>query len=68
MKKAVLKNFAVFTRKRLCWSVFQVFFCEYGEALKNTYYEEHLRTAASGALVQNGLKGLCIGLISLLSN
>ena len=34
-KNAVLKNFAIFTRKHLC------------EIFKNTYFEKHLRTAAS---------------------
>ena len=65
MKTAVLKNFAIFTGKYLCWSLFlitfqalvlqsykkeiptQVFSCEYCETFKNTYFEEHLRTAAS---------------------
>ena len=54
VKKAVLKNFAIFAGKHLCWSLFlkrdsrQVFSCEYCEILKNTYFEKHLRTAASG--------------------
>ena len=62
IKKAFLKNFAIFTGKHLCWSLFlmklQVFrlvtlfkrdsnigVCE---ILKNTCFEEHLLTAASG--------------------
>ena len=57
IKKAVLKCFAIFTGKHLCWSLLviklqrltpaQVFPCEYCENFKNTYFEEHLRTAAS---------------------
>ena len=55
-KKAILKNFAVITGKHLCCSLFllkrdtpaQVFSFEYCEIFKNTYFEEHLRTAASG--------------------
>ena len=63
IKKAVLKNFAIFTGKHLCRSLFfiklqalqlyqketptQVFFCEYCEIFKNTYFEKHLRTTAS---------------------
>ena len=64
-KKGVFKNFANFTGKHLCWSLFleklQVFrsaillerdsntgfSCEIYEIFKNTYFEEHLRTAAS---------------------
>ena len=54
LKKAILKTFAVFTGKHLCWGFLlrpatQVFFsCEYYEIFKNTYFEEHLPTAASG--------------------
>ena len=29
------------------WTPTQVFSCEYCEILKNTYFEEHLQTAAS---------------------
>ena len=59
-KKAVLKNFAIFTGKHLCWGLFikklQTFrpatllkrdFCEYSEIFKNNYFEENLRTAVS---------------------
>ena len=63
IKKTVLKNFAIFTRKHLCWSLFlnnvaglrpatllkkrfqQM--CFPMNFLKNTYFEEHLRTVAS---------------------
>ena len=62
--KAALKNFAVFTGKHLCWSLFlikfiyqkesptQMFFCEYCKIFKNTYFEEHLQTDASVAQVK----------------
>ena len=57
-KKTVLKNFAVFTGKHLCWILFSikvenVQVCnfvrsyKYCEIFKNTYFEKHLRTAAS---------------------
>ena len=58
-KKAVLKNFAIFTGKHLCWIVFflikvqisetprQLFPCEYCEIFTKTYLQEHLRTTAS---------------------
>ena len=29
----------------------QVFFCEYWEIFKNTYFEEHLWTAVSGSMM-----------------
>ena len=48
-KKAVLKDFAIFTGKHLCRSIFlikrQVFSCEYWDNFKNI--EENLRMAAS---------------------
>ena len=65
-KKSVLKNFAMLTGKQLCWSLFfnkvagfrnrwetptQVFSCECTKIIKNTYFEEHLQTAASDALL-----------------
>ena len=58
----MLKNFAIFTGKHLSRSRFllkllafayekdtpaQVFFCEYCEVIKNTYFEKHLRITAS---------------------
>ena len=59
-KKAVFRNFAIFTRKHLCWSLFswpttlskrdyikQVFSCKYCKIFKNIYFEEHPPTAAS---------------------
>ena len=48
-KKCVLKNFAKFTGKHLCQSLFfkketlaQVFSCEFGKIFKNTFSTEHL--------------------------
>ena len=53
-KKGVLKNFAKFTGKHLCQSLFfkknfikketlaQVFSCEFCEIFKNTFFTEHL--------------------------
>ena len=40
MKKAGLKNFAIFTGKHFCWSL-------------NTYFEEYLQITASGMLLYN---------------
>ena len=57
VRKPVLKNFAAFKEKNLCWpsalqlcwkeTPSQVFSCEYCEILRNTYFEKHLRMAAS---------------------
>ena len=51
VKNGVLKNFANFTGKHLCWSLFNkvagLFSCEICEIFKNTYLEEHLRRTAS---------------------
>ena len=61
IKRPVLKNFAIFTRKNLRWSFLrpsgmniyqkeaptQVLFCEYCEIIKNTYFEKHQRATAS---------------------
>ena len=55
-KIAVLKSFAIFTGRHLCWgsqektcveTPKQVFFCECCKIFKNTYFEEKLRTFAS---------------------
>ena len=46
-KKAILKNFAIFTGKQLCWSMFWFFSREYCETFQNTYFEKHLPIAAS---------------------
>ena len=41
IKKAVLTNFAIFTGKHLKP-------CNYCEIFKNSYFEKHVQTAASG--------------------
>ena len=57
-KKAVFRNFAIFTEKHECQSLLlikfyeketltQVFSCEYCELSKNTYFEERLQMTAS---------------------
>ena len=53
-EKSVLKKFAIFTGKHLCWRLFfhketptQVISCKYCEIFKNIYCKKHLRTAAS---------------------
>ena len=55
IKKGVLKNFANFTGKHMCWILFkvcnfikkgtpaQVISCKFCEIFKNTYFEEHLK-------------------------
>ena len=63
MKKSVLKNFAVFLGKLLAWIFIkketptQVFFYEYCEVFKNTYFEEHFLTAGSDFSKQ--IQGSC---------
>ena len=44
-KKADLKNFAIFTGKDLCWSLFS---CKYCIIFKKTYFEKHLQTTVYG--------------------
>ena len=57
LKKGVLKNFANFAGKHMCWSLLQacnfskktetlVFSCEIWEIFKNIYFEENLRKTA----------------------
>ena len=55
-EKVVLRNFAKFTGKHLCQSLFfnnvaetlaQVFSCEFCEISKNTFFKEHIRKTAS---------------------
>ena len=60
-KKGILRNFTIFTGKNLCWSLFliklpvwspqetpiQMFSSKYCEIFKNSYFKEHLQTAAS---------------------
>ena len=43
-EKTVFKIFAIFTGKHLSWILFNLGSCK---IFKNTYLEEHLRTAAS---------------------
>ena len=61
VRKGVLRNFAKFTGKNLCQSLFfnkvpgfikretlaQVFSCQFCEISKNTFFREHLRVTAS---------------------
>ena len=52
MKRAVLKNFATFTGKYLRWGLFLTKLqtsSKYCKIFKNSYFEEHLRTAPSVA-------------------
>ena len=56
-KKDALKNLAKFTGKHLCQSLFfkketlaQVFFCEFCEIFKNTFFTEYLLATASVVL------------------
>ena len=37
-----LKNLAIFTGKNLCWSILNVFSCEYCEIFKNSFFKKHL--------------------------
>ena len=53
IKTDILKNFAKFTGKHPCQSLFfnkmappQVFSCEFSEIFKNTLFTEHLRATA----------------------
>ena len=52
MKKAFLKNFAIFKEKNLCWSLFFIKLFQYrcfpvniAKFFKSNHFEEHLRTA-----------------------
>ena len=49
LKKGVVKNFAKFTEKYLCWSLTHRFSCEFCEIFKNNFFTEHLNV-----LLQNG--------------
>ena len=54
-KTAVLKNFTIITGKLQnynCITLTQVLSSEYCQIFKNTYFEEHLLTAASDFLKQ----------------
>ena len=67
IKKVVLKNFAIFTEKYLCWSLFfssikkktptQMFYC--CEIFKKAYYEEHLCAVASELTLQTDCLEFC---------
>ena len=50
MKKTVLKKIAIFTGKKPTPT--QVFYCDYCEIVKNTYFEKHLLAAGSDFLKQ----------------
>ena len=77
-KKGVLKNFTIFAGNYLCWSLFKkvyyketptkVFYCEYCEIFKSTYFEEHLRAAASGGLRLNKRKNFLIEFVYFYSH
>ena len=67
-KKGVFKNFAKFTEKNLCWSLFFnkalglqlqccacVFFCEFWEFFKNTFFREAFWTIASEIRIRKHL-------------
>ena len=58
-KYGILKNFAIFVGKHLCWNISLInlqvkllqhryFFCEFCNILKNTCFVEHLQITASG--------------------
>ena len=74
----VLKHFAIFTRKHLCWSYFLIkslkrdsnidVFLEYCKIFKNPYFEELLRTAASVLLIIKLVIVLGICLLFLMKN
>ena len=62
IKKDVLENFALFTEKHLCWNLFLIklqtwwsesVFLWILQNFKNTYFEEHLRTAASRSYIKS---------------
>ena len=77
LRKGVLRNFAKFTGKHLCQSLFfnkvaglglqlykketlaQVFFCEFCEISKNTFFTEHLWATASELSRKNILTMYC---------
>ena len=55
LRKGVLRNFAKFTGKHLA----QVFFCEFCEISKNTFFTEHLWATASELSRKNILTMYC---------
>ena len=44
-KRAILKNFAIFTGKHTCWSL--LLMQNIANFFQSTYFEEHLQAAAS---------------------
>ena len=46
-KKGVLRNFTLFTGKRVLETPACMYYCEYCKIFKNTCFEEHLQMAAS---------------------
>ena len=52
IKNVVLKNFAIFTGKHLCWILF-FNFTKKRVQYSNTYFEGHLRVAASELTLEN---------------
>ena len=74
-KKAVLKNFAIFTGKHLCAIRPATLSkrdsntgvsCEYSKIFKNICFEEHLRVAASVGSLGEGKCDFTLGGISTL--
>ena len=69
MTKDVLKNFAKFTERHLCQSLFfdkvASVSCEVFEIFKNTFFTEHLRvTASEKVVIKIGFIGNSFWLIS----
>ena len=60
INKGVLRDFKKFTGKHLCQSLFfdkvaglaQVFYCEFCEISKKTFFTKHLRTTDSKFIIQ----------------
>ena len=81
-KKNILKNFAIFTRKHLCWSLSGVFGVNFIKKrlqqryfpvnitnFENTYFKEHLGTTASStAILKNTSEQLLAFALALLLN
>ena len=55
-KKGVSRNFAKFTRKHLCQTLTQVFFCEFCEISKNTFSYRTPPVAVSDNPQENSTK------------
>ena len=53
-KKGVLKNFAIFTRKHLCWSLFSVFGVNFiKERLQHRYFPVNITKFLRTAILKN---------------